>query len=137
RNSVGSIDTLCAILVVRSHSNFQPLYGWRISERYAKGRWRVCRGCEFAFAAIWRNGILSSFVAEHRNAGQKGAKDRLLQGYLCYFICRRTKCAKSALLILPIQLKRLTPAPVQQIIDESDNTATVWRERFLKLFRQR
>jgi hypothetical protein len=119
-------------VVVCRASDFQPLFAWSVGEHDSKNRRRVGAEREFAFTTIRGDRVGSSFVAQGCHPGQHGPKDRLWERNLDRFLRLRADRTNATPVGLPIQLKSSFPAQAQQIVDQTENTASVRVEHALK-----
>ena len=110
-------------------SHFQPLLAGSVGERHTNTVRRVGADRDFTFTTIRGDRIGNSFVAQGRHPGQDGPKDRLRKRYLGQFLWLGSERTNATSIGLPIELKSLFSAQVQQIIDQTDNTALGRLER--------
>jgi hypothetical protein len=112
------------VFVIRQSPDFQPGLAGSVGERHEKDRRRVGADREFTFAAIRGDRIGNSFVAQGCHPGQDGPKDGLRKRYFRRSLRRGSERAYATPAGLPIELNSLFPAQAQQIIDQTDHTAS-------------
>ena len=78
---------------------------------------------ELALAAVWRDRTGTALVAEDRQPGQEGPKDRLRQCGLECFFGNSPDRADAILPLMPVEVEFPVLADPQQFIDESDDPA--------------
>lgn len=95
----------------------------RIRELYPTNCDWIDTDCQFSIPAIWRDGTGIAFVAESGEPSQDVAEDGLRQRNLDEFIRLGFDRADTTPLSLPVELKVLFSAKLEQLIDEPDDFA--------------